>query len=128
MERVQQAISVQVSNTSNTQQIKEANSWLEQFQGTTEAWQVADQLLALEAAGNVMVEAAQTFSAQTMRNKIQYDFAELPAESHNSLRNSLLGHVVRFAPVRPCSRQPASATLSGGVGVPVWHPSSTPAG
>ena len=40
-----------------------------------------------------------------MRTKIQYDFAELPTESHHSLRNSLLGHVVRFAPVRRLLRR-----------------------
>ena len=28
-------------------QIREANAWLESFQGRAEAWQVADQLLAM---------------------------------------------------------------------------------
>ena len=100
MERVQAAFACQQNPSSTQAQIKEANVWLEQFQGTTEAWQVADQLLALDAAGNGLLTAAQIFAAQTMRAKIQYDFAELPTESHHSLRNSLLGHVVRFAPVR----------------------------
>ena len=98
MEKVQAAFACQQNPSSTQAQIKDANVWLEQFQGTTEAWQVADQLLALEAAGNGLLTAAQIFAAQTMRTKIQYDFAELPAESHHSLRNSLLGHVVRFAP------------------------------
>ena len=100
MERVQAAFACQQNPSSTQAQIKEANVWLEQFQGTTEAWQVADQLLALDAAGNGLLTPAQIFAAQTMRAKIQYDFAELPTESHHSLRNSLLGHVVRFAPVR----------------------------
>ena len=33
---------------------------------------------------------------QTMRTKIQYDWAELPVEAHASLRQSLLAHVLRF--------------------------------
>lgn len=79
----------------SAQQIMEANAWLERFQSTTDAWQVADQLLqhgaqAGEGAG------ALVFAAQTMRSKIQYDWAELPAESHASLRSSLLAHVVRY--------------------------------
>ena len=76
MERVQAAFACQQNPSSTQAQIKEANVWLEQFQGTTEAWQVADQLLALDAAGNGLLTAAQIFAAQTMRAKIQYDFAE----------------------------------------------------
>ena len=70
MEKVQQAFRVQTDPGSTQVQIKEDNTWLEQFQGTTEAWQVADQLLALDGAGNGMLTAAQTFAAQTMRTKI----------------------------------------------------------
>lgn len=33
------------------------------------------------------------FAAQTMRTKIQMSFHELPAESHNSLRDSLMEHI-----------------------------------
>ena len=98
MERVQQAFQVQQNPASQPAQIKEATVWLEQFQGTTEAWQVADQLLALQ------IDAANTaphiFAAQTMRTKIQYDWNELPVEAHQSLRQSLLTHVLRFGQVR----------------------------
>lgn len=97
MEKVQQAFQVQQNPASQPAQIKEATVWLEQFQGTTEAWQVADQLLALQ------IDAANTaphiFAAQTMRTKIQYDWNELPAEAHASLRQSLLNHVLRFGQV-----------------------------
>ena len=123
MEKVQQAFRVQTDPGSTQVQIKEANTWLEQFQGTTEAWQVADQLLALDAAGNGLMTAAQTFAAQTMRTKIQYDFAELPASSHDSLRSSLLGHVVRFAPVRPRAADPVQRR-----GLPARHVLSAAAG
>lgn len=33
------------------------------------------------------------FAAQTMRTKIQLSFHELPAEAHNSLRDSLMDHI-----------------------------------
>ena len=120
MEKVQAAFACQQNPSSTPAQVKDANVWLEQFQGTTEAWQVADQLLALEVAGNGLLTAAQIFAAQTMRTKIQYDFAELPTESHHSLRNSLLGHVVRFAPVRLLRRRPCLGGLAREPPVPAW--------
>ena len=121
MEKVQAAFACQQNPSSTPAQVKDANVWLEQFQGTTEAWQVADQLLALEVAGNGLLTAAQIFAAQTMRTKIQYDFAELPTESHHSLRNSLLGHVVRFAPVTSAPppalpRRPGARAACAGLG------------
>lgn len=97
MEKVQQAFQVQQNPSSDPAQIKEASVWLEHFQGTTEAWQVADQLLALHLdAANT---APHIFAAQTMRTKIQYDWNELPAAAHESLRSSLLTHVLRFGQV-----------------------------
>ena len=49
MERVRQAFAVQANPSINPAQIKEATVWLEKFQATQEAWQVADQLLAQPA-------------------------------------------------------------------------------
>lgn len=95
MEKVTQAFAVLQSAQATPDQIREANHWLEHFQSTTEAWTAADQLLSLPAdqVGN---GSAHVFAAQTMRAKIQYDWAELPAESHAALRDSLLAHAVRF--------------------------------
>jgi len=95
MEKVSQAFAVLQNPQAQTDQIREANQWLEHFQSTTEAWTTADQLLSLPAdqVGN---GSAHVFAAQTMRAKIQYDWAELPPESHAGLRDSLLAHVVRF--------------------------------
>lgn len=44
-------------------QIREANAWLESFQGRAEAWQVADQLLAMPLAAGADA-AAHIFAAQ----------------------------------------------------------------
>ena len=44
MEKVRQAFAVQSNAASTPAQTKEALSWLERFQGTQEAWQVADHL------------------------------------------------------------------------------------
>ena len=67
-ERVKQAIEVQ--RTGQPDQIREANHWLERFQSTTEAWQVADQLLASVGEANGVL----TFAAHTLRSKIQFDW------------------------------------------------------
>ena len=109
MDKVQQAFALQQSAQTSPAQLQEANKWLEHFQGTTEAWQVVDQLLR-QPAENGTASAAHVFAAQTMRTKIQYDWAELPAQSHESLRSSLLEHVIRFGQVGPgSSAAPSSA-------------------
>ena len=110
---VLQAFQIQADPQSTTQQIKEVMGWLEKFQGTTEAWQVADQLLA--APKEEVGVGAHTFAAQTMRSKIQYDWAELPVTAHESLRSSLLNHVLRFG------QGPVLTQLCLAVGVLVLH-------
>eukprot|EP00966_Prymnesium_polylepis_P010122 233782-Prymnesium_polylepis.1 len=94
MEKVQQALQVQNSPQSTREQIHEVNTFLEDFQKRTEAWTISDQLLAIpnEPANHPL----QTFAAQTIKKKIQYDWTELPAQAHNQLRQSLLTHVLRF--------------------------------
>ena len=70
MERVCQAFMLQAQPGTTAAQMKEVTTWLEQFQATTEAWQVADQLLAQPADGSTAVTtAAHIFAAQTMRAK-----------------------------------------------------------
>ena len=80
MEKLQQAFAIQASPASSPAQIKEATTWLEKFQNTSEAWQVADQLLA-QPSEDGRPRAEHIFAAQTMRTKIQYDWTELPPEA-----------------------------------------------
>lgn len=117
MEKVAHAFLVQSTPGSTPQQIKEATSWLEQFQATTEAWQVADQLLSQGPGEHTKSAPEHIFAAQTMRTKIQYDWAELPAEAHASLRSSLLSHVLRFGQ----GPQPVLTALCLAVGVLALH-------
>ena len=97
MEQVKLAFQAQQNPNATPDQIKEASVWLEHFQGTQEAWTVADQILALPIEASA--HAAMIFAAQTLRTKIQYDWNELPAPAHESLRGSLLNHVLRFGQV-----------------------------
>ena len=118
MERVCQAFMLQAQPGTTTAQLKEANTWLEHFQATTEAWQVADQLLGQPADGSTAIStAAHIFAAQTLRTKIQYDWAELPAASHAQLRASLLSHILRFGQ----GPQPVLTQLAIAVGVLALH-------
>lgn len=52
------------------------------------SWQIADQLLREKHDVHSCY-----FAAQTMRNKIQNSFHELPASAHEPLRDSLLEHI-----------------------------------
>ncbi|XP_006826075.1 transportin-3-like [Saccoglossus kowalevskii] len=67
---------------------EKASQWLGELQRSVHAWQIADQLLRYKQD----VESSY-FAAHTMRTKIQYSFHELPANSHTSLRDSLLSHI-----------------------------------
>ncbi len=61
---------------------------LQALQESVHAWKISDELLHRK----VDVESC-CFAAQTMRNKVQKSFSELPPEAHESLRDSLLEHV-----------------------------------
>ncbi|KAJ8032102.1 Transportin-3 [Holothuria leucospilota] len=72
----------------DTSQKDTASKWLQAFQKSVYAWQISDQLLQMKSN----LESCY-IAAQTMRTKVQYSFHELPADSHNSLRDSLINHL-----------------------------------
>lgn len=72
---------------------KQANDWLIHFQQTPVAWQVSDQILNRADTPTQF----RFFAAQTMRTKVQFDFYELPADQYGNLRDSMIGHLERFA-------------------------------
>ncbi|XP_050379254.1 transportin MOS14 [Argentina anserina] len=63
----------------------EADHFLQKFQKTLDAWQVADNLLH-DATSNL---ETLIFCSQTLRSKVQRDFEELPSEAFRPLRDSL---------------------------------------
>ncbi|XP_053693018.1 transportin-3 isoform X1 [Sabethes cyaneus] len=75
-------------NNPNKVEKEKASKWLEAFQKSIHSWEIADQLLQQKYDLN-----SCTFAAQTMRNKIQNSFHELPESAHESLRQSLLQHI-----------------------------------
>ncbi|XP_058116400.1 transportin-3 isoform X2 [Anopheles ziemanni] len=75
-------------NDPNNVEKEKASKWLEEFQKSIHSWKIADELLQQKHDLN-----SCTFAAQTMRNKIQNSFHELPVTAHESLRQSLLEHI-----------------------------------
>lgn len=63
----------------------QADRWLQDFQHTIDAWQVADNLLH-DASSN---QETLIFCSQTLKSKVQRDFEELPSEAFRPLRDSL---------------------------------------
>ncbi|KAL2462914.1 ARM repeat superfamily protein [Forsythia ovata] len=63
----------------------QADRWLQDFQRTIDAWQVADNLLH-DPSSN---QETLIFCSQTLRSKVQRDFEELPSEAFRPLRDSL---------------------------------------
>lgn len=68
-----------------------ASKWLGQLQGSVYAWKIADDLL----LAKYDVESCY-FAAQTLRTKLQQNFHELPAESYNSLKDTIINHLKSF--------------------------------
>ncbi|KAJ2609513.1 Nuclear import receptor [Coemansia sp. RSA 1804] len=68
---------------------EQANAWLERFQKTTEAWTTSDAILGTAELG----PEAKMFAAQTLRNKIINDYAEIGEQGALSLRDSLVTHL-----------------------------------
>ncbi|XP_053679296.1 transportin-3 [Anopheles nili] len=75
-------------NDPNKVEKEKASKWLEEFQKSIHSWKIADELLRQKHDLN-----SCTFAAQTMRNKIQNSFHELPETAHESLRQSLVEHL-----------------------------------
>uniref|UniRef100_A0A671UDU3 Transportin-3 n=1 Tax=Sparus aurata TaxID=8175 RepID=A0A671UDU3_SPAAU len=73
-----------------------ASVWLGELQRSMYAWEISDQLLQLKQD----VESCY-FAAQTMKMKIQTSFFELPPETHNALRDSLLTHIQNLKDLSP---------------------------
>uniref|UniRef100_A0A0D3HEQ7 Importin N-terminal domain-containing protein n=1 Tax=Oryza barthii TaxID=65489 RepID=A0A0D3HEQ7_9ORYZ len=70
-----------------------ADRWLQQFQHTLDAWQVADSLLHDESSNM----ETQIFCSQTLRSKVQRDFEELPSEAFRPLQDSLYALLKKFS-------------------------------
>ncbi|XP_046738771.1 transportin-3 [Diprion similis] len=87
LETVYQAV-FSLYNNPNPAEKEKASVWLGELQSSVFAWKVADEMLQQKRD----VESCY-FAAQTMRTKIQLSFHELPAEAHNSLRDSLMNHI-----------------------------------
>lgn len=86
MDHVQQALGVMYTPASSQDQKKEATNYLESFQKTPDAWQVAHQILSDPGAP----AESRMFASQTLRSKATYDLLQLSAESLLQLRGSML--------------------------------------
>ncbi|KAL6883266.1 hypothetical protein ACP4OV_010680 [Aristida adscensionis] len=69
-----------------------ADRWLQEFQHTLDAWQVADSLLHDESSNLETL----IFCSQTLRSKVQRDFEELPSEAFRPLQASLYELLKKF--------------------------------
>lgn len=63
------------------------------------AWSIVDIILAQKKNYN-----ASYFAAQTMRQKVLYDFKELPKDSYIALRDSLINHLKLVFYVAFCAK------------------------
>lgn len=71
----------------------EANRFLLDFQRSKDAWGVIFPVFESPESNSTL----QLFMAQTLRSKIQYDFGQLPPESVQSLRESVLALIMNIS-------------------------------
>eukprot|EP00800_Vazella_pourtalesii_P007786 TRINITY_DN2075_c0_g2_i1.p1 TRINITY_DN2075_c0_g2~~TRINITY_DN2075_c0_g2_i1.p1 ORF type:complete len:198 (-),score=37.92 TRINITY_DN2075_c0_g2_i1:125-718(-) len=69
----------------------EASKYLEQIQKSVFGWEIADVLLKLNRN-----EHSSHFAACTMKYKIKEHFDEIPVESHNALKESLISNALNM--------------------------------
>lgn len=85
----------------NTANIKEADIFLKSFQKSSAAWAIIDQILGQPN----LPESVYTFSAQTLKLKLCYDYAEIAGTDMNLFKQNLLGLCLRFADTASVMRQ-----------------------
>lgn len=93
----------------NNQAKASANTWLQNFQQTSEAWQTANSLL---LASELPIEP-RLFAAQTFRSKITFDLEQVPSEQRISLRDTLLTALSAYASGPRVIQTQLSLALSG---------------
>ena len=82
----------------NAEAKEKASLQLGELQESVGAWTISDQLLQL----NKDVESCY-FASHTMRSKIQYSFRELPPETHDQLKESILNHASKVTNATPAA-------------------------
>lgn len=73
-------------NKPDPQAKQQANKWLQDFQKTAEAWQVANELL----LSQTLPVEPRIFASQTFRIKTTFDLDQVPRSALPSLRSTLL--------------------------------------
>ncbi|GJJ13830.1 hypothetical protein Clacol_008087 [Clathrus columnatus] len=74
------------SSATDKDAIDRANSWLLDFQHSTEAWSTANNLLLAPDT----LPHARLFAAQTFRAKVIYDLTQIPSTQYIPLRDTLI--------------------------------------
>ncbi|KAJ3553023.1 hypothetical protein NM688_g3839 [Phlebia brevispora] len=80
------------SRTPDKVALENANSWLQDFQHSSEAWATCNVLLSSPDAP----AAAKLFAAQTFRTKVTYDLNQVDASNRLALRDTLVSALQRY--------------------------------
>ncbi|CAI6773569.1 ALI_HP2_G0049760.mRNA.1.CDS.1 [Saccharomyces cerevisiae] len=83
-----------ISSTASQDDKNKALQFLEQFQRSTVAWSICNEILSKEDSTNALLEL-NIFAAQTLRNKVTYDLSQLEnnlPQFKDSLLTLLLSH------------------------------------
>lgn len=107
LQDISQALDALYSPTSTSDVKNQANAFLLEFQRSKDAWSVIFPVFESDQSE----QSIKLFMAQTLRSKIQYDFGQLPAESIEGLRSSVLALIVASSSNSLIMRQLAIALV-----------------
>ncbi len=108
IQAVMQALNTLYTDPDNNAKAS-ANTWLQNFQQTSEAWQTANALL---LASELPLEP-RLFAAQTFRTKITFDLEQVPRPQRVALRDTLLTALSAYASGPRVIQTQLSLALSG---------------
>ncbi|GLB36066.1 putative ARM repeat-containing protein [Lyophyllum shimeji] len=98
--------------------LERANSWLQDFQHSPEAWTTCNVLLQTPDAP----PGAKLFAAQTFRTKVTYDLSQVDPENLPALRDTILAALEKYhAGPRNITVQLCLALAGIALQMPAWH-------
>lgn len=95
IEKVVDALNTMYSGASQEQK-KLATSYLEEFQKSNEAWEIAHKYLGNDDQQIHNQIQIKLFLSQTLRNKLTYDLNQISNDNYNALKSLLLDLVVKY--------------------------------
>ncbi|KAH3679591.1 hypothetical protein WICMUC_000823 [Wickerhamomyces mucosus] len=104
--KIQEALALMSSNSPNK---SEALHYLEEFQKTSQAWEILHIILSNSNDNSIELKM---FASQTLRNKTTYDLNQIPQGSLIGLKDSIIKFLIQYSEINKPIRTQLSIALA----------------